>query len=177
MFWLCSSSTSRKVPIHKYNMGRYEYYMEMKMLKLDQSKYQCIIRVAIMQFLRTPSIRLWMKIKYSVLLNYDVNFRQTRNRVNPKNWLKRLGSKTDLNWDKNLIAKIILLGMLKGINAVLGEGSGKGEEEAITAQDDDFVSRRESGWGVLRGQTLPFPAWGSVTDRRDETETSSRYFL
>lgn len=32
--------------------------------------------------------------------------------------------------------------MLKGINAVLAEGSGKGEEEAITAQDDDFVSRR-----------------------------------
>lgn len=32
--------------------------------------------------------------------------------------------------------------MLKGINAVLAEGSGKGEEEAINAQDDDFVSRR-----------------------------------
>lgn len=60
----------------------------------------------------------------------------------PQTWLKRLGSKTDLNWDKNLIAKIILLGMLKGINAALAEGSGKGEEEAITAQDDDFVSRR-----------------------------------
>lgn len=60
----------------------------------------------------------------------------------PQTWLKRLGSKTDLNWDKNLIAKIILLGMLKGINAVLAEGSGKWEEEAITAQDDDFVSRR-----------------------------------
>lgn len=60
----------------------------------------------------------------------------------PQTWLKRLGSKTDLNWDKNLIAKIILLGMLKGINAVLAEGSGKGEEEAINAQDDDFVSRR-----------------------------------
>lgn len=60
----------------------------------------------------------------------------------PQTWLKRLGSETDLNWDKNLIAKIILLGMLKGINAALAEGSGKGEEEAITAQDDDFVSRR-----------------------------------